>query len=160
MPRPKKLRPDSEIMASATPRLAATMMGPRALGKIWRNMIRPVLAPRTRADSTYSWFLISRKRLVDSLQAGRLSIIKGIVGRCPSDLLETFLKKSAHSFQTGHIPAAAVDIYDGLQINEKFFEAVFNLFKHGPFLPPLADNYFMFFLRRPGFADSWQFKHG
>ena len=42
MPSPKKLRPDSEMMASATPRLAATMMGPRALGKIWRNMTRPV----------------------------------------------------------------------------------------------------------------------
>ena len=44
-PRPKKLNPASERMEEATPKVAETKRGEKALGRIWRNMIRAGLAP-------------------------------------------------------------------------------------------------------------------
>jgi hypothetical protein len=49
-----------------------------------------------------------------------------MVGCDPADLLEAFPEKGGHSFQARYISAAAVYIYNGLQIDEKLFKSVFN----------------------------------
>ncbi|MNC76091.1 hypothetical protein D3C75_1277440 [compost metagenome] len=45
-PMPRKLRPDSAMIAAATPKVALTMIGASAFGRMWRKTIRGVLSPR------------------------------------------------------------------------------------------------------------------
>ena len=54
MPRPRKDRVDSAMIAAATPSVAATMIGASAFGRMCLRMIRMSLAPMARAASTNS----------------------------------------------------------------------------------------------------------
>ncbi len=66
-PRPKKLNPASERMEEATPKVAETKRGEKALGRIWRNMIRAGLAPIPVAAVTKSVVLSLRNSARRSL---------------------------------------------------------------------------------------------
>ena len=54
-PRPRKLSVLSAMMAAATSMVAATITGPRLLGRMCRTTWRVVLAPSARAASTNSF---------------------------------------------------------------------------------------------------------
>ena len=54
MPSPKKLREDSVKIALATPKLAATMTGPRMLGRMCCTAIKTLPAPRFLDATTKS----------------------------------------------------------------------------------------------------------
>ena len=54
-PRPRKDRVLSAMMAAATSMVAATITGPRLLGRMWRTTWRVVEAPSARAASTNSF---------------------------------------------------------------------------------------------------------
>ena len=61
-PRPRYDRDDSSRMAAATTRVVLTTIGPMMLGRMWRNMIRALVAPEARAASTNSFSLMDRNR--------------------------------------------------------------------------------------------------
>src|SRR5450759_442952 len=53
-PRPRKLSEDSRMIAPPTPRVAPTMIGAIALGKIWRKTMRRSRSPTMREATMYS----------------------------------------------------------------------------------------------------------
>src|SRR5215510_7861227 len=53
-PKPRKLSADSIIIEEATPKVAVTNKGARALGSTCRKMVRKSVAPSARAATTYS----------------------------------------------------------------------------------------------------------
>src|SRR2546423_14925101 len=55
-PRPKKLRKASKRTAAGMAKVACTMIGPRALGKMWRSKSEKSRAPAIRAGSKNSLF--------------------------------------------------------------------------------------------------------
>src|SRR5699024_10117369 len=55
MPRPRKLRADSERIALGTPKVKATSAGEMALGRMYLVIMTPFLVPMARAASTYSF---------------------------------------------------------------------------------------------------------
>src|SRR5688572_27240536 len=61
-PRLRKLTNASRTIALATIRVADTMIGPSALGSMWRNVIRWLLTPTALAAITYSCSRRDRNR--------------------------------------------------------------------------------------------------
>ena len=60
MPKPRNESVDSVMIASPTTRVVFTAMGPTALGRRWRTMIRKLDAPDARAASTNSFSFSER----------------------------------------------------------------------------------------------------
>ena len=71
MPSPKKLREDSVKIALATPKLAATMTGPRMLGRMCCTAIKTLPAPRFLDATTKS---LSFKDIVSEIKSNPVAI--------------------------------------------------------------------------------------